>query len=305
MDDGRCFLLDAERVIKLRGNKPYPSKKVRLLHNIFLYNQIFELSTSISSTVEPPFQTVGRSQIQSEMTTSMNIMPDLTLQGVNPVSSSGNDGNLCDQLIMSDGSWFESIYGFPIELMKLILHVTYLAQETDSQQTPGFHTMTSLTNRARVLEDLICGFKWRPNSNKLLQAEGTTRQDDLMRPLVSAIHQALLIFFYRRIRKLNSYALQPFVKRTVSELFEFQHMKKENNIVTPVPCWPGFIAGCEALEEEDRQRFRDWYSQSGGGWRSFDTIGGVVEQFWRAKATNGELTWDCFLQQRRIVIIPT
>lgn len=43
----------------------------------------------------------------------------------------------------------------------------------------------------------------------------------IMRPFVSAMYQVLLIFFYRRIRKLNTYELQSFKKRTVSEPFEF------------------------------------------------------------------------------------
>lgn len=159
--------------------------------------------------------------------------------------------------------------------MNLISQVTSLAHEADQQQPSlsdvNLQLGASFDSRARTLEALICGFKWQPyqkgpsevrigtESTGLWHTESPTMQSSTnvdMSPFVSSMHHVLLIFFYRRIRKLNRYVLQNFVKQTISELFTFQRVKGENNITIPVPCWPGFIAGCEAMEEEYHQRIR-------------------------------------------------
>ncbi|KAH8895571.1 hypothetical protein GQ53DRAFT_804380 [Thozetella sp. PMI_491] len=230
MQNARRFLLDAEQVIRLRGLKPNPSRKIRLLHNIFLYNRIIEESTFVRTEA-------GRFE-----------------PGVHPS-----------------------------------LLVTALARESESQQisdpSVGFHSMTSFASHSM--------------------------HGSIMRHLISAMHQALLIFFYKRIRNLHPYALQPFVKGTISELVAFQRAKKDSGIMTPVPCWPGFIAGREAMDEQDRRRLREWFKQSGSGWRSFDVVRDMLEQFWESgnleTGTSGadNRTWEHFSRQHHIAIIAT
>ncbi|KAH8587742.1 fungal-specific transcription factor domain-containing protein [Bisporella sp. PMI_857] len=339
MDDARCFLLDAERVIRLRGLlKPQPSKKVRLLHNIFLYNRIIEESTFC-------YPAMGRSELSSAIEPNTQpflpandvVDPALLSHGregggnssVHDRSAAGADLSLSERLIANDGAWFETIYGIPMTLMHLISQTTSLVHEADNQHSispsADLHFMASFTRRAHTLEDLVCGFRWEPT--QVGHGEGhilaepaaqfqtaypvgdTSAYSNVMRHLVSAMHQGLLIFFYRRIRNLNSYALQPFVKRTISDLCAFQSAKDKNDIVTPVICWPGFIAGTEALEEEDRQQFRQWFRQSGRGWRNFDTIGEMVENLWKAKEQSGsrasEVTWEHFSRKYQTSIIAT
>ncbi|KAI1387141.1 fungal-specific transcription factor domain-containing protein [Hypoxylon trugodes] len=314
MEEARCFLLDAERAIHLRGLKPNRSRKVRLLHNIFLYNRIIEESTFIYPHADPSATNSGR------RVDIRGIMPPISSEGgggaLDP-SNSENEKSLVDQLISSDGVWFETIYGVPMSLMSLMSQATSLAREADSEQlafqSAKLHTLASFASRVRALEDQICAFHWEPGQGTQDIPPGpATIYRDVMRPLVSAMHQALLIFFYRRIRKMNSYALQPFVKRTISELIEFQRAKAQNSIVTPVPCWPGFVAGSEALEEEDRQRVRQWFSHAGRGWRSFDTVGKLLEKFWvsrelavSANFGAGEVTWEHFFKDQGVAIITT
>ncbi|KAH7007777.1 fungal-specific transcription factor domain-containing protein [Ilyonectria destructans] len=338
MNNGRRFLLDAERAIRLRGLKPNPSKKVQLLHNIFLYNRIIEDSTFIYPNIEQ-FKSPSVSGSSTQISFPANGVKDSVSSSCDnapdDLNAVGTDRALFDQLISNDGAWFEKIYGLPIALMNLISQVTSLAHEADQQQSSlsgeNLQIGASFDGRARTLEDLICGFKWQPyqkgpsevrigtESTGLWHTESLTMQGstnvDMMRPFVSAMHHALLIFFYRRIRKLNRYVLQNFVKQTISELFTFQRVKDENNITTPVPCWPGFIAGCEAMEEEDRQRIRQWFKQSGCGWRSFAAIGEVLEQFWVANDLKGsardavstvvEMTWEHFSRTHHLAIIST
>lgn len=345
MNNGRRFLLDAERAIRLRGLKPNPSKKAQLLHNIFLYNRIIKDSTFIYPNIEQ-FKSPSVSGSSTQISFPANGAKDSVSSSCiesgsgddnapDDLNAVGTDRALFDQLISNDGAWFEKIYGLPIALMNLISQVTSLAHEADPQQSSisdvNLQIGASFDSRARTLEDLICGFKWQPyqkgpsevristESTGLWHTESLTMQGstnvDMMRPFVSAMHHALLIFFYRRISKLNRYVLQNFVKQTISELFTFQRVKDENNITTPVPCWPGFIAGCEAMEEEDRQRIRQWFKQSGCVWRSFAAIGEVLEQFWVANDLKGsardavstvvEMTWEHFSRTHHLAIIST
>lgn len=345
MDDGRCFLLDAERAIRLRGlSKPHVSKKARLLHNIFLYNRIIEESTFVYSEMDKSRSIRARGPSIQPILPSDDIVYAASLdcnnQGccnclVNNPNTIGSQRSLSEQLITNDGVWFERIYGIPITLMSLISQVTSLARDADSQRSSStaadMQYIMSFAHRAHTLEDLICGFRWEPiqetqdesytpmellsSSQPSCPTKQASVHGNMMCHLVSAMHQALLIFFYRRVRKLNSYALQPFVKRTISELIAFQRAKEENNIVTPEICWPGFIAGCEALEEEDRRQIRQWFRQSGRGWRNFDKVGQIMEKFWRSRehqggtggagSRAGEVTWEHFFERHRIAIICT
>lgn len=334
MEEGRCFLLDAERAVRLRGLKPHRSRKVRLLHNLFLYNRILEEST-FTYTDASNYQTSNGRGLQDDIQS----IPQSNAATRDPAYGNPASGDsltaqpeqtLVDQLIANDGTLFEAVYGVPIALMDLISQATSLAQEVSSQKlslhsATDLHTVASLARRVRVLEDRICKFQWEPHGKghgydniPTAYVDGLsqppTTYDNVMRHFISAMHQALLIFFYRRIQGTSPYALQPFVKRTVSELFAFERAKAENSIVTPVPCWPGFIAGCEAVEE-DREQIRRWFREARPGWRSFDAIQDALEGFWRARdlsdAGTGtglgatEVTWEHFLTKHRIAIIPT
>jgi len=327
MNDARCFLLDAERVIRLRGLlKRYPSKKVRLLHNIFLYNRIIEESTfcytstvpsELSNAIEPHTQPIlPADDLVEQQLLSRNREGDGNGSVLNR-DAPGAELSLSEQLIANDGKWFETIYGVPMTLMRLISQTTSLVHEANFPHSPSpsadLHFMASFARRAHTLEDLICEFRWEPTQEDngggdILEGQ-TSAHSNVMRYLVSAMHQGLLIFFYRRIRKLNSYALQPFVKRTLSDLCAFECAKEENDIVTPVICWPGFIAAAEAMDEEDRQRFRQWFRNSGRGWRNFDAIGDTVENLWKARDRSasgaGEVTWEHFFREHQIAIIST
>ncbi|RDW72862.1 hypothetical protein BP6252_06769 [Coleophoma cylindrospora] len=339
MDDARCFLLDAERVIRLRGLlKPQLSKKVRLLHNIFLYNRIIEESTfCYTSANQSEFSRARDPNSQTLLFTDDILDPVLLscnsngggIERIRDREPPGIEISLSDQLIANDGVLFEAIYGVPMNLMRLISDTTSLAHDADKQHSSSSpadsQSIASFARSANTLEDLLCGFRCGPVEETHSREHNLAEQPDtsqtaglrgqpsehskVMRYLVSAMHQALLIFFYRRIRKLNSYALQPFVKRTISDLFAFERAKEENNIVAPVICWPGFIAGAEALDEDDRRQFRQWFKQSGRGWRNFDAVGEVVEKFWKSKEQSssraGESTWEYFFRKHQVAIICT
>jgi hypothetical protein len=128
-----------------------------------------------------------------------------------------------------------------------------------ARQKPDAEALMALQPRASNLENAVCLFRSRhsegspsmsasPNS-----APGGTPHMHMVRALASA-----LVFFYRRIRKVNPLVLQDSVNDVVDSLHAFDEALERNNLLGPGTAWPAFIAGAEA---RGRQR-----SLSRSGW---------------------------------------
>lgn len=150
---------------------------------------------------------------------------------------------------------YTEIYGITETWLSLLSQTTRLANRLDGMRatnTTDSSLSDLLSRRASRLEDMICGFaadftprstnvKWEPNNH-----------------MHTALNSALVIFFYRRIKNVNSWILQSHVDDVISALEKFDEAIKDKAGQGPGTPWPAFIAAAEASTQKRRERLLAW-----------------------------------------------
>ena len=74
------------------------------------------------------------------------------------------------------------------------------------------------------------------------------------RLMALSIHQALIIYFYRRVYNMNAMILQDLVKKTLQYLEPcMEQMADDQDFATSL-AWPAFIAACEAVSPDLQEK---------------------------------------------------
>ena len=203
-------------------------------------------------------------------------------------------------------SVFEQIYSVSETLFRLIGRVTSLASEV-AHQDCSIDRQLHNPKEVAELEDQICSWK-----NDLVGQEPHAATDSFAGKGVNvryhfqnAIHSALLIYFYKCVRVIDTYAVQPYVEKTISHLQLYTEAKRQSGDQSSSICWPGFVAACEALDQDLRERFSQWFIDETAqtGIRMFATAGTAVKQVWdaRDRSSNRNLPWSKLLQKDNIL----
>ncbi|POR38327.1 hypothetical protein TPAR_01466 [Tolypocladium paradoxum] len=300
--------------IGFRGaSKANKSKKVKLLHSIYLFLRVIEESTymypSEKQLLTSPYLPTENMRFPSLRTHSMCLGRDLD-------ESTGMDfefGLFGELDNPKRSGFFKDIYGLPQELISLISRATFLANEITMLRSryPEFSTTSDLGNRCAELETEICA--WSDEG-----ATGDAESDDpvaafanraIMAHLTEAFHCATIIFFYRRVRQLNPLLLQPWVEKTLANLQEFEQEQRRFSLINCGIVWPGFIAGAEALDLGLQARFhkhlRDCAKLS--GMRNFELAANTLQDLWRARQGEGgeNMTWMDLVRDRQLSLVLT
>lgn len=176
MQEARCYLLDAERFIYMQSmKKPKQSRKVNMLHSIYLYLRIIEESTFTPVEDNRSYLADHSYAMTSETSSSICRYPSLWTDRV----KLGSDLDFHDmeaRLVQfpsdqDEPTMFEQIYGIPESLFRLISHATHLADEVRRSRSvyPGGMSQ-DLAQRAKIIEAKICDWK---NPYKLLAERQT------------------------------------------------------------------------------------------------------------------------------------
>ncbi len=121
--------------------------------------------------------------------------------------------------IQNESSFFEQVYGFPEQLLSFISRTSAVASElqasNSSPQAPS--SRYDLAQRCKELEDEICSWN---SYNGIIQDDiddfsSATANLAVMPYLITAIHSAVIIYFYRRVRGLNPLLLQSYSEKTI------------------------------------------------------------------------------------------
>lgn len=293
MKEARCYLLDAQRFVSRFGvEQSARSRKARMLHSIYLYLRILEESTDIQFQ-EDQFEKQsgglhGSTAISTSNVRSSIWTDDLTL---NPTDNPY--GALISTGIQSidSSAIFEQIYSIPVSLFKLIAQATDVARGMEKLREYGFpsdNDVDFLYAEVKTLENHICDWKNQYEEHGSVQTDSLPREA-LLYHLAEAIHAALMIFFYRRVRDMHSGAVQHWVKQTADHLFSVEKLKLQCGDRSANLCWPGFIAGCEATGAQMRQQWSQWFTRSyrDSHIRMFDVARAAMEKMWQAKDTSG------------------
>ncbi|KAF7553141.1 hypothetical protein G7Z17_g3850 [Cylindrodendrum hubeiense] len=315
--EARSFLLNAELFVSLRGvPKVYKSKKVKLLHAIYLFLRVIEESTYMYPSEKQPLASSSRPldkmMFPSLRTHSLCLGRDLD-ESCDMDFEFGLFGELGGNSAPTNPAFFKEIYGFPQELLSFISRSTFLANEITMHRNkdPAFSMTADLENRCSDLENELCTWNDQEDSidDEVENPVAALTSRAIMHHLISAFHYAVIIFFYRRVRQLHPFLLQPYVEKTITNLEGFEQEQRNFSQVNCGIVWPGFIAGAEALDPDLQARFDRRLrgcAKFSGMW-NFDFAADFLQDLWRLRRekSNFNITWMDLVKDRQLALVLT
>lgn len=288
MEDARAYLLQAEMLIRRRGlPKPRKSRKVKILHSIFVFLRVIEESTYVYPQSQQQVSSEAAQSSSSKRYPSLDLHIGTGTQTLDSAQALTWD-DLAEADLEPDGrSVFTMVYGLPETLFVLMSHITCLANEVRQNKRTSTTVdplmLQDLEKRIKAVEELLCNFKATSAAGTLVHQEHSrpgplledlsgmfdvfellnypeTRQDEeprsnhvavIMDHTIRAIQSALLIYFYRQVRDINPVILQPLVKEVKDHLLACENLKAVHGIASSSLVWPGFVAAVEAHDEND------------------------------------------------------
>ncbi|KAL3462740.1 fungal-specific transcription factor domain-containing protein [Aspergillus heterothallicus] len=261
------YLSHAKRMIEIGFRDPqhtavYRSSKMGTLHQIYSYLDIIYSSTQVKKMIqEQPI-----SLLDSES-------PDILGPAAPPPSLDWPQG-------LDNAQFLARTYGVPRSLLALIAKVSNTAREIETQTALG--AGGAYPTDTQHLEDQICNWRASPNDNELHDATQPTYNPQIKTHLVSAMHDALIVMFFRRIRPINRVILQHYVESAADHLNTQEEAKVQAGINAPALLWPWFMVATEAIGAEVRQKLALWATVARRyGGRNLGVAEQVVNEVWR------------------------
>lgn len=298
--DARCWMVDAERLVRMRGlAKRDISRKARMLHHVYTWVRIIGESTYVLHDYSAQANAVNAIQSPSNLPGCLKYEPtqpsrNARLDDFLRLEDDTTEVQIDEQKDAEAGladihlddarnypaTMYLQIYGLPETWLSLLSQTTRLANAMDSLKTGGGATAStvhdSLQRRAKRLEDMVCSFTSTPPDS------------DNSKPtfhMLRALNSALLIFFYRRVRDVNSWILQGHVDDVIKALGDFDAGLAQTGTRGPGTAWPAFIAGCEAMSGEKRTPLLDWVDKAyfSTGLNGYKSASEMMQEVWRHK----------------------
>ncbi|KAL0942691.1 uncharacterized protein CTRU02_200577 [Colletotrichum truncatum] len=274
----KIFLLDAERLIRLRGLSMPRSFNVRVLHHVYTHLRVIAESTDIATeTFSKPSQAIStksQAQAATEMAVSLrkfriaedSLGADLDISREKPA-----EVGYADIHLDVSGHWpvtmYPDIYGVPESLMTLLSQTISFANERSKLEAIAMYdhrVAAALSRHIKMLEQQI--WSWSLDSSGVHNGpsrpqeltNGNTRLVDhpVIRSLTLAMHQALIIYFYRRVYNMSAMVIQDAVRKTLDFIEPcLEEMAEDHDFATSIG-WAGFIAACEATTPDLQERGR-------------------------------------------------
>ncbi|KAL4735283.1 fungal-specific transcription factor domain-containing protein [Aspergillus similis] len=324
----RSFMVNAEYILRMRGLlKHRISQKSRLLHHVYTWLRLVGESTYVLHDYNPSstFIEALNSNFQrprADAITDRSTEPnprlddflrleahdadsDLNINEPKDEQTGLHDIHLQDSRSFSD-TLYKQVYGIPETWLSLLSQTTRLANVMETfriaQQSCGntsLHAWETLHRRSVRLENLIC-------SCDLSLARDPSRPHDHM---LRALNAALVIFFYRRIRRAHPAILAAHVDSVISSLTDFTAGLPPEHRTGPGAAWPAFIAGCEALSSQRREAILAWLDSAiaNCGPVGFSAARDIMVDLWHKQdghleRNRGEPmpTWTTFVREREI-----
>ncbi|KAL3478875.1 fungal-specific transcription factor domain-containing protein [Aspergillus californicus] len=326
----RSFMVNAEFILRMRGlSKQRISQKARLLHHVYTWLRLVGESTYVLHDYNPSnsfiealdlnFQrhrpdSVADGSIHEPVPRLDDFLrleahdadSDLNINEPKDKRTGLHDIHLQDSRRYSD-TLYKQIYGIPETWLSLVSQTTRLANAMETfriAQKAGRNTSLeaweTLHRRSVRLENLICACDLSPS------------RGDPSKPhihMLRALNAALVIFFYRRIRRVHPAILATHVDSVIIALVEFTAALPQGHPTGPGAAWPAFIAGCEALSTTRREQIILWVENSIAtcGPAGFEAARDTMLELWRKQDEHLETsrgdpmpTWIQFVQERQI-----
>ncbi|KAJ0370212.1 hypothetical protein COL154_001343 [Colletotrichum chrysophilum] len=264
----KIFLLDAERLIRLRGLSMPRSFNIRVLHHVYTHLRVIAESTDISSDNAPKTGQALSAQAQAQAATEMAVSlrkfriaedslgADLDISREKPA-----EVGYADIHLDISGHWpvtmYPDIYGVPESLMTLLSQTISFANEKAKLEAIALYdpcVSAGLSRHVKMLEQHIWSWSLGSSDNQsgpsrpreLMNRDARLIDHPIIKSLTLAMHQALIIYFYRRVYNMSAMVIQDAVRKTLDYIQPcLEETADDHDFATSIG-WAGFIAACEA-----------------------------------------------------------
>lgn len=240
------YLIEAERILRLREAEGCRrSFQDRALSHVYTYFRIIVESIRFVTGHEDrdtPNGPPDRFSVTAEMLEA----------GLDANAEKTSDIGYDDIHLDVSGRWRETlytkIYGVPETLLTMLSQVVKLANGKQRLET------IAMTSR-RVSEGLRRHIKRLERNIWTFQQLQVTAHDGLAeRALTSAVHRALIIYFYRMVVPSDAMLLQDLVSKALDDLVQCLDNVQAEHDLTLLVAWATFVVACEAATPPFQQR---------------------------------------------------
>lgn len=290
-DQTEGFLLETEKLVRLRGLTKKKSRKIRLLHHCYVHMRLLHESTYVASgciesshrrEIRHAVESSGLSNSSDNLSFRLLHWNDLfrEMMVMKPQIEGENDLHIARPGLFPS-TLYPEIFGIPETFFFFWSQVIRLGNEKDlavrsceMEPTP----LRDFSKRAKAIESGI---------NQLQSKTLNRQQGDslVLTSLLDGMQSALRIYFYRRIYDVSSSMLQPMVISVRNWLFDYDQANPVVLHGTFGLIWPAFIAACEADGAELQNSFRQWFCNAArrSGLGCISENANLIERVWEAR----------------------
>ncbi|OTA28548.1 hypothetical protein BTJ68_09727 [Hortaea werneckii EXF-2000] len=235
-------LIEAERILRTRRASAAPiTLQYRALSHVYTYFRII-MESIYFVTGQRSGSKQGDGSLGSFSVTEHNLGV-----GLDPDLEKTSDLGYNDIHLDVHGRWHETlytnIYGVPESFLTLLSQTVKLANgktNLEKAAANSLYVTDALRRHIKTLERNIWAFP-----SKGIGTEDTVTE----RPLISGVHHALTVYFYRHVHKLDAMLLQDSVRKAVDQLGPWLDHLECGSDLTLLVAWAAFVVTCEAATE--------------------------------------------------------
>lgn len=240
-------LIEAERLIRQRG--------VPGVQRSFQYRALLHVYTYFRIIMESICFVTGRCprEFPNGSLARFSVTEETLESGLDPTSEKSTEVGYNDIHLDNNGRWQETlytkIYGVPETLLSLLSQTVKLANGKQRLETVAMSSKRvsdALRRHTKRLERNL----WTLS----LQDKSTGEQEPPESPLISAVHQALIVYFYRQVQRVDAMLLQDSVKKALDHLEPCLDQLDHGHDLTLLVAWTAFVVACEAATDDLQER---------------------------------------------------
>lgn len=301
-DRTECYLVEAEKFIRVKGLNRKKSRKVRLLHHCYAFERLFHESTFVGGInsmhrhhVRKAIESSG-AIAYSQDTLSFTLSDWKNLDEA-MLKVKGREEGENDLHLQRPGVWsatlYPEIFGVPERYIFLLSITIRLGREKDDAECQTAASLKEFLGRAKAVERCIKQLRHHGRSPNF---DSTYTFPQELDTILEAMQLAISIYFYRRVYDVDISMLQHQVAKVRDCLMRYESTASDSAYGSARLIWPAFIAASEAEDLEVQQSFCQWFKDSAmrSGLRFFTNALANLERIWEGRRTADgmNITWN-------------
>lgn len=233
-----------------------------------MYAHLRVIAESISLMAIDKSHADDANELSVTATRAFHIGEEALNVGLDGALVKSHELGLTDIHLESQGRWsqtlFPAIYGIPESLMTLLsqtVSISNVKSFLESQALRNPKTHVALSHHIKSLEKTIWSFSLDQEMLEKNLARGNSDSDadeelldhHLAQSMTRAMHQALILYFYRRVHNVSAYLLRDTVHRSLEHLENCVDELVSDQDFAFTLAWPAFITACEAVSQDDQE----------------------------------------------------